>query len=81
MSHDIRGEIKALDQEIRDLEGRIERGRKLAERCRRGEAEILRLESVFVSVAQDVPVEWFKPPYAPRVQGENRLSTIKYWCE
>ena len=54
---------------------------RLRERIQRGEAEILRLEGLFIQVAQDLPVEWFRPSTSKGFQGENRLSIIKYWCE
>jgi archaellum component FlaC len=64
-------ELNEVKKEIGDTRSRIDELRK----------SIKGMESTFIQVAKDLPIQWFDKSFSGKIQPANRLSLIKYWCE
>jgi predicted RNase H-like nuclease (RuvC/YqgF family) len=67
----ITSRIESIRKAIKEDQNRIEFLRN----------ELPTMESTFIQVAKDLPIQWFDKSNTGKIQPTNRLSLIKYWCE
>ncbi|MFN3761270.1 MAG: DUF6371 domain-containing protein [Algoriphagus aquaeductus] len=66
------------NERIEQLEKAIDNSRSRIDELRKS---IKGMESTFIQVAKDLPIQWFDKSFSGKIQPANRLSLIKYWCE